>query len=117
VSIVAFVFIILICWSIFPFSTSPDPLNDPPVFRGQRGKWLAFALMTVTTISIGSALIWTFLTIWWPLAIVVIFLGGYVGSWSYGKLPLILNGSAIGSFVWAIALVAINVTAWGMLRP
>jgi hypothetical protein len=61
----AFVFILLIWWSIGALNSMFDPIERPPVFLGRRGNTFFFLLQTLTAISIGSAFVWAFLTIWW----------------------------------------------------
>jgi hypothetical protein len=113
----AFVFVVLICWSVIGLNNVFPKINRPEIFRYERGELYLFALMLITTISIGSAVIWMLLTIWWLKAIAIGFLGLLTGAWLYKKLPMILSGSAIGVLLWAVGLIAANFTAWGVLRP
>jgi hypothetical protein len=113
----AFVFILLIWWSIGALNSMFDPIERPPIFLGRRGDTFFFLLQTLTAISIGSAFIWTFLTIWWLRAATIILLALLFANWSYRKLPIRLTGSAVGLLLWSVGLMTMNLVAWGALRP
>lgn len=115
--LLAFATVVVTWWAIGATVEMTPRSNRPKLLRNET---LFTILMTMITISIGSTLIWMALTIeplWWLKGPAIVLLGVGVANWLYPKLPLWLNGSAIGYYLWVFAIAVANVSFWTVLRP
>ncbi len=115
--IIGFVFVMLICWAVFAIGPYLDRRNLPPVLYGQTGENIIFAISTVITVSIGSALVWVFLSMEWPHATVLVVFAFLASQWTYRIVPGLISETAMGLFLWTVFLLAMNLLVWTMLRP
>ena len=115
-TIFGFIFQTVICWSIYGNGSIIERHERPLIFLGPRGEAYYGILLAITTISIGSSVAWEFVALPWMNAFAIIFAVIATSMWLYRQLPLLFTGTAIGLYVWAICLLAMNFIAWVALR-
>src|SRR5437868_3487559 len=97
---VAFVFLVIVIWSVISLVNNYEQDNRARIFWGSRGQMLHLALITTTSLSALGALAWIFLSIWWLRALMIVLLAWCIAPWGFRKLPYYLSKTAVGSVVF-----------------
>lgn len=105
-------FFMLIPWSSYGVVTIWENRITAVIFSAPGGRLLHLAAYAITPLSIASATVWGFMSIPWPMVLVI-----GVSSVIVSSLLANIVTRVPGFLVWTPLLIAMNIIAWLVLTP